>query len=320
MQKFLDLKNILSIRLQFQTKVQSNLLNLFTLDKSSKTVIENIDFTKESFAPDLYCLYLEALLNRQLVLNSPSIALSISNDQPIIIASLNPTISPADNYVAKDKSMEDRSCNFNIPSQAEISQTKSNLERAICILGEGKLSGLYMAILNSIAIYNGEGPIPTSASSFFCQGRIYVQNVGDKFPLFYYLDMLVHEEAHQHFNIINNLTSLIADYNQTLLSYAKNQKRPIYGILHGVFVLYRLISFYLDNSDLLKGFTIPYNKQDYNNYLHARFFQIPFNYAFRLEIYKQKLAKTYSQLIHSTGLTAEGKEFINCIYNSIFID
>ncbi len=200
-----------------------------------------------------------------------------------------------------------------IPSMHEIDKTKANLFQAVNLLCEESLSGIHANLLNSIAIYNGVAEMPTSASALFCQGRIYVKNVGDEFPLFYYLDMLVHEIAHQHFNIIYSMTHLIADNNQTFKSYANNKQRPIYGILHGAFVLYRLIEFYLSSYDLLGQFSMPYAQQDYNNYLHARFFQIPCNYDFRLEIYKQKFRKTLEQLVDARGLTLKGKEFIKYI-------
>lgn len=312
MQKLLDIKNIENLRLQFQNKVKSSLLTLFNLDFITRDQIENVDFNKFSFSPDLYYLYFKSFINKKLIINIPTPVLFIQNNIPIVITGISPKASPADNYLMK-QDLSYKSLKLSVPSESELVKVKFNFTQAIDILSLTNSSGINQNILNSIAIYNGEEGTSSSASCLFCQGRIYVRNFGDDFTLFYYLDTLVHEIAHQHFNLIQNLNFLIADYEQNFLSCLHNRQRPIIGILHGAFVLYRLIDFYSKNSDLLQKFSQPYDGQDYNNYLYARFFKIPCNYDFRLKIYKQKLDNIYQQLKGSTALTAQGEEFIKYI-------
>lgn len=318
MQDLLDLKNIKTLRMQFQNKIKNNLLNLFNLDFVTRQQIADIDFENFSFSPDLYYIYFKSFINKNLIINAPTPLLCISNNDPIKIFGINPKESPADYYLSRDEVMRDKCTQDIIYTTSDINETKVNFERSIRLLYPESTSALDTNLLNSIAIYNGSEEMPTSASSIFCQGRIYVKNVGAEFQQFYYLDTLVHEVAHQYFNIINHLVNLISDNNQKYFSYTKNQNRPICGILHEFFVLYRLIQFYLSCSELLKPFSLPDVNQDYKSYLRVRYFQIPYNYNCRLEVYKQKLANIYCQLSDSAGLTAEGKDFIRYIKSTIF--
>lgn len=314
MQELLDLNNVENLRLKFQNKVKNNLLTLFDLDYTTRHKIEDIDCNQFSFTPDLYYLYFKSFINKNLTIHAPTPVLFIQNNFPIVIASIMPKESLADNYLIKYE-ISDKSLKLTAPSESELDKTRSNFVQAINILSLTNASGINQNLLNSIAIYNGAEETSSSVSCQLCQGRIYARNVGEDFPLFYYLDTLVHEIAHQHFNIIQNLNPLIADYEQSFKSCLKNKQRPISGILHGAFVLYRLIEFYSKNADLLIKFSLPYDSQDYSNYLYSRFFKIPYNYDFRLTIYKQKLQNTIDQLNGSTALTAKGHEFIKYILN-----
>lgn len=321
MHELLDLTNIKNLLIAFQIKVQNNLLNLFTLDPLTKQQIANVDFDNCSFSTELYYLYFKSLIKKNLIIYAPTPDLFIENKSPVIIIPMNPKVSLADNYVFRDALMRDKTPDFVElfaktlkPSAAELSTTKFNFQRALDLLCKN-YPAANAKLLNSIAIFNDNYEISTSASSIFCQGRIYAKNVGDTFSMFYYLDTLVHELAHQQFNIIQNLHNFISDPQQTFKSYLKNQERPLYGILHGVFVLYRLIDFYSGNYKLLKSFSSPYILDDYDKYLYARFFKIPYNYEFRMQIYKQKLKKTLAELNGVAKLTAEGEAFIEYINN-----
>jgi hypothetical protein len=312
MQELLDLKHIAKLRLQFQNKIKNSLLTSFNLDYTTRHNIENIDFNESSFSPDLYYLYFKSFINKNWAINAPTPALFIKNHTPIVISSIAPKESLADNYLIKHELGAELFA-LKAPSESELDKTKSNFIQAISILSLTKASCIDENLLNSIAIYNGSQESASSASILICQGRIYVRNVGNDFPLFYYVDTLVHEIAHQNFNIIQNLTNLIADYEQTFLSCLKNKQRPINGILHGAFVLFRLIDFYSKNAALLEDLSLPYGNQDYSSYLYSRFFKIPYNYDFRLKIYKQKLQNTLEELKDSSALTAKGHEFIKYI-------
>lgn len=310
MKAYLDLNNLGALQEEFLQKVRQNTLNIFTLESDLQSKLTRLNFAKSSFSPDFFCEYFSALVNKKSSLNIDVDNLQVANTQSVDIKVIAPDSSSADRYVASNQAMLAADMQFATPKEPEINSAKSLLKEALVLLQGSPNSGLQDNLLNSIAIYAGCYPIPTSASIIFCQGRTYILNVGDSYPLFYYLDMLVHETAHQHLNIINFLSPLCLNTTQKFLSLANNQQRPVYGIMHGAFVLYRLISFYQAEQEMLRDVEDKITTQEPTEYLQARFFQIPCNYALRLEVYQNKLKQALLQLRNSGGLTENGEAIV----------
>jgi hypothetical protein len=318
LKNLLDYNVINSLHLDFQKKVQTNILKIFKLDNDFKSQIASINFNESSFSPDLYCLYFESLINKATHLDQTGVKLFVDNHQSPTINTINPNNSLADNYIVNNKAMHDELMIFNFPTIEKTLATSNKIQQALKLLEPIKISGINSILLNSINVYDGSGPIPTSASTIFTQGRIYVKHVGDEYPIFYYLDMLIHEISHQYFNLINNLYCVISDYNETYLSVARNKERPIYGIFHAVFVLYRLITIYPLAEDLLKNEEVDYPDNNYDTHLYSRFFEIPFNYRYRMSIYLMKFEISMNQLLPSSNITTLGKELLIAMQKKVF--
>ena len=319
MKEYLDLNNLNSLQEQFLQRVRQNLVNSFTMPQDLQSTLAALNFAECSLSPDFFCEYFSALINKQFSLNIDVNDLQVANSQPIDIQVITPDNSSADRYVASNKMMQTEEMHFAIPEEPEIQASKSLLNKALLLLQNSSASGLQANLLNSIALYSGTYPIPTSASIIFCQGRAYILNVGDSYSLFYYLDMLVHETAHQHLNIINFLAPLSNNTTQTFLSLANNQQRPVYGILHGAFVLYRLIEFYQAEQAMLQSVEDEAVTEEPTDYLQARFFQIPCVYSLRIEVYRHKLKKALQQLLGSGSLTPNGEELVRLMGKNTFM-
>lgn len=307
-----------SLNLQFQKKIQKNLINLFKLDADFKILLRDIDFNKYTFSADLYCLYYEALLNKKVSFDTTNISCFCRLDEKVRINLIEPAVSIADSYIANSSEMNADLVVFELPSLENVEKISIKLQQALSLLSPIKETCINSCLLNSIAIYDGIGAIPTSASTIFAQNRIYIKYVGDEYPLFYYLDMLIHEVSHQYFNLINSLYSIISDYNQTLLSVARNKERPIYGIFHAVFVLYRLITIYPLIKNLLKAEELEEIIYNPENYLYARFFQIPFNYHLRLSVYFMKFEVSLKQLLASEFISQLGKDLLRAMQVEVY--
>lgn len=311
MEAYLDLKTLPALQAEFLQKIRENLLYSFKLPQDLQSRLAELNFAESSLSADFFCEYFSALVNKQYSLNISAEDLQVDNTQPVDIQVIAPEHSSADRYVARNQMMQAQEMQLAIPKDSDIYETRNFLNKALVLLQESASSGLQASLLNSIAVYAGSYPIPTSASIIFCQGRTYILNVGASYPLFYYLDMLVHETAHQHLNIINFLAPLCVNTSQTFLSLANNQQRPIYGIMHGAFVLYRLISFYQAEQEMLQNSQDVSTSQEPAEYLQARFFQIPCNYSLRLEVYQNKLKQALQQLKSSGSLTRDGEELVS---------
>lgn len=312
MQKYLNLDIVDNLLEMLGLRTKNSLLSLFDLDPNLRTEIDTLDVSQQSFSADMFYDFFNALLRKKMQIASVNYQIIIPNSAPIDIYAMHPNSSRADNYIASSLVLDNRvakpDVNFEIAK--DIHLTQQMLTQAIKILHDYKESGLQTNLLNSIAIYAGAYPIPTSCSTLLCQGRFFALNVGKKYPLFYYIDMIVHEVAHQYLQIINYFEPLSIDTNKKFLSASNNKLRPVYGIINSAFVLYRLIIFYQSAKELLCSIEQEADPKDAYAYLQTRFFEIPFNYTLRLEVYKLKLKHSLEQLEISKALTPKGLELV----------
>lgn len=311
MQKYLNIEKLAEYQQALTQKTKDNLLNLFFLGPKLHAQINALDVNTQSLSADIFYDFFNGLLGKNLQIEEVNYKAVIRNSTPISIQAINPILSPADNYVASSPAMLEDGMHFKVSE--DLQTTQHNLQQAIDILQDYQESGLQSNLINSIAIYDGQYPIPTSCSTLLCQGRFFALNVGQKYPLFYYLDMLVHEVAHQYLQIINYLEPLSFNDDKKLLSAGNNKLRPIYGIINAAFVLYRLITFYQSAKKLLCSIEEEPGIKEPSAYMQTRFFQIPCNYTLRLEVYKLKLTHTLQQLKKSKSLTEQGLQLLELL-------
>lgn len=313
MHELLNFEMIDIWHLEFQKKIQADLLDKFILAKDFRSLLLDIDFNKTTFAPDLFCLYFTAKLNNNLNLNASSGELFLDANQNVSINVIDPIASPADYYFANLPEINNSSLGFAIPfiGSNELQATTAKLQSALKLLHPIALSCVNSNLLNSIAIFLGKEELSTAATIMLSQGRVYIKYMGDEYPGLYYLDMIIHELSHLYFNLINYLYPMISDHSKMIFSVVKKVNRPIYAIYHTTFVLYRLLCVYEAAESLLKEHEQPIKPSDtYNDYLYSRFFQIPFNFEFRRELYRQKFAICFDQLLNSNALTPIGKSLL----------
>ncbi|MDF1757350.1 MAG: hypothetical protein P1U74_03545 [Legionellaceae bacterium] len=317
MENLLDYKLLNSLHTDFHNKVKSNLLLMFNLDERFKILLAEIDFNKYAFSTDFFCSYFQSLLNRQYQLKNLNKSVFIQIKPDIIIQPISPNTSLADNYLINSPYMNNNYGVYSEPSLEEFDITSSKLKKAIKILLKTDESVVISKLLNSIAIYSGNGDIATSASNIYAQGRVYLRHVQSEYPLLYYLDIIVHESSHQYFNMIENLHPIISDYNETLLSVFKNQKRPIYIVFHAAFVLYRLISVYASYKEIFIKEELPYDGENYQDFHYSRILEIPCNYRVRMNVYLMKFQTNIDQLLASKAITDEGRALLMAMQNNI---
>ncbi|MDP3562096.1 MAG: hypothetical protein Q8R83_07970 [Legionellaceae bacterium] len=319
-QTLLDYKIVDSLHLKYQEMVRTQMLSSFTLNDDFKSTLINVDLDKKAFTPDLFCLYLTALINGNYSLNTTGLEWFLDVYQDVKIDVIDPTTSIADDFFAKNAELHTGGAEFSIPMWGceSIRETAQQIRTALVLLASIKSSCSKTKLLNSIAIFSGNDTTATSGVTGAAQGRIFIREVTLNYPDFYYLDMMIHEISHLYFNLIAQLHPLISDYTKTFFSVAKNRERPIFGIFNATFVLYRLITVYPEVKNLLKKSELPLEKNtSYEKYLYSRFFHIPFNYEFRLNLYQMKFDIAYEQLLSSNALTSAGKELLVAMHEEL---
>lgn len=175
----------------------------------------------------------------------------------------------------------------------------------------------FNTILTSIILFTGES-ISTAGSAIKCQSSIFIKKYVPK-PNgdinLYYFDQMIHETAHQQFNILNYLFKLMVNPNSKIFSIARNTERPLYGVFHAQFVLYQLIKGYRENvKNFQKKTTFSYNVDDY---LYSQFPFLPEDYDLRLQIYEQKFNAGMQSLEQSNNITELGHLLLETLVNSI---
>lgn len=320
MQELLDYKNINELQKDFQKKIQANILKNFKLESDFKTALIDIDFGKYTFSPDLFALYYSATKKHETHLITRENTLFTDINQEISVAYINPLTSAADYFFANDESGPRSSHGLSLPNlEPEETQIFSmQLKKYFSLLSQIEASCASSHLCNSIAIYARNALSANSGSSVATQGRIYVKHLPQEYPCLYLLDILIHEIAHLYFNVINSLYPFISDFNARTFSVGTGTDRPIYGVFHAVFVLYRLIYVYqLAEKILNPNPSQAYEKSNYADYLYTKFQDIPIDFKFRLHVYLMKFDEGVNQLLANDAISTLGKELLTTMKKEI---
>ena len=150
--------------------------------------------------------------------------------------------------------------------------------------------------VSEILIY--ESNFMNSGSSFNTLGLITMNNLIEEQNWTTYLEIIIHEAAHLHLYNIMVYDKLFDNKNEYFFSPLRQEKRPMIGIFHGMFVLSRIIrtfnlldEFYLNSEDKPKV-VFSYNNSR-NNTPHI-----------------QKFESLYNTVINNARLTSWGEKIV----------
>lgn len=311
--EWLDVSQVNALHLRYQQSIRANMLENLALEEDFKQMLNAVDLETQAFTPDLACLFFTALTQQAKQLELSTCQRFVDLSQEVLIQVIDPIDSQADDYFLKLDELSSGGAQLSVPeyNRPIVADTTTKIRQALALLVPLDATYVNSKLLNSIAIFAGNDEAPTSGVLGVAPGRIYIREVTDAYPEFYYLDMMIHEMSHLYFNIIVTFHPIISDYSKHFFSVAKNTQRPIFGIYNATFVLYRLIKLYPLIEALLRGSeqALPAGIR-YEDYLYRRFFHIPFNYDFRLELYRMKFKTAYEQLLASDALTPLGRAFL----------
>jgi hypothetical protein len=313
--EWLDVAQVNTIHWRYQ-KAICETLETWQLADDFKAMLAVVDLDKKAFTPDLACRFFTALIHQETTFNTSGCAWFVDVGQPVAMHAINPMDSVADAYFLQVDELFARGAQISVPRHhsAAVAHTAAHIRQALAVLAPIDATYVNSKLLQSISIFAGNAEAPTSCVLGAAPGRIYIREVTDAYPEFYYLDMMIHEISHLYFNVIAMFHPLISDYSKHFFSVAKNTERPIFGIYNATFVLYRLIQLYPQIESLLRRSEQALSAGTrYEDYLYSRFFHIPFHYDFRLELYRMKCHTACTQLLTSGALTPLGQVFLEAM-------
>ncbi len=125
-------------------------------------------------------------------------------------------------------------------------------------------------------------------------------------PMHYFFDVIIHEEAHSHLNIIMGLDPIVLNKQDELfLSPARKVPRPMKGIFHAHFVFYRLVYMYKMAYTL---FIL--NKGNYSeikqDVINSSIKDLPWDFEIRLSAYIEKYKQGEKMIKDNAKLTEKG--------------
>lgn len=312
-QFWLDTKQVATLHQQYQQAIREDMLTNRVLDHTFKMALASVDFTKQAFTPDLGYCYFTALIHDRKQLDTSTCEWFWDLEQDVSIQVIDPIGSIADKGFSQAEDLYQQGAQFSVPlyNSPVVSETAQNIRAALALLKPLTATCVSSSLLHSISIFAGDDDMATSGVFGSAPGRIFIREVTAPYPEFYYLDMMLHEISHLYFNLIATFHPLISDYTKHFFSVAKNIERPIFGIYNATFVLYRLITLYPLVEPLLRQSEHALTPETHlEDYLYQRFFRIPFNYDFRLALYRMKFHLACEQLLTSDALTPLGRTFL----------
>lgn len=126
--------------------------------------------------------------------------------------------------------------------ESRFAACRKNVNAALALIGQldPELLAEVQEHVQYICVFDGEGVLGVSTPKAF--GSIYIRRTSGELPLPYYVEHVVHEAAHTHLNALLCLAPLVLNPNGELYSSPlRSDLRPMHGILHATFVLWRVL-------------------------------------------------------------------------------
>lgn len=141
---------------------------------------------------------------------------------------------------------------FDLPANANIEsadinaseQIKKLVEEALVLIAtvDKDYSQEMLTFVSEVMILKSD--FLKAGSSFDLFGMIYINSSNANQSLIHMVDLLVHEAAHYYLYSLSVDDPLVLnDYDETYFSPIKGRNRPMVGIYHAAFVLFRVLKF-----------------------------------------------------------------------------
>ncbi len=128
------------------------------------------------------------------------------------------------------------------PPQKSLAQTVVNEAMTLAEIHVPEIFGEFKHYVNNILVFNSDKIV--SGSTFSLAKCIYFKSPKDNSmeSVLEVLDLITHEVAHMHLHLLSiNDPLLLNDPEELFSSPFRKDKRPMIGIFHAHFVLYRLL-------------------------------------------------------------------------------
>ncbi len=227
-------------------------------------------------------------------------------------------INTLENKAWEKEYIENLMKNANRPSfvtqatDEQILESKVYIQKALEIINKAN-KDMFAEIhdhVSSIKIFAGDYDA-FSGTSMKYFGNLFFKNCTiDADPVLYFFESLIHETSHLHLNILMAFDPLLINSKEHFYSPARDTIRPMKGILHGHFVVYRLVLMYLAAYSYRTLFN---NRIDVAENLdfNVAIGKQPWNYSTRLEIFKFKFIQGDELIRQHAKLTPGGQELLD---------
>ncbi len=293
-------------------------------------LLKNLNPTRH-FSPEFYCYYFtllthmvqqnnETAFNLCNTLNLLPTSDNFYHDKFVITSNTSSIMMELyKNNLGDDKKYKREE--ITTVSSFDYQEVSSYIQRSFNIIANNThLSEEINEIISAINIFDGGGKA-SNASSVGFFGLImmrYHRFNSQAEQLLYFFDSIIHEAAHNYLNLLITFDPMIINSKEFFFSPARNTNRPMKGIFHGHFVVFRLIMAYR----LLEKFFAEYfptqklDAYDFNRPLA----DLPMTFYPRLEAYQYKFKQGESIIQQSAQLTEFGREFFNNMSSIIHHD
>lgn len=124
-----------------------------------------------------------------------------------------------------------------------------------------------------------------------------------------YFDLLVHEGAHQYLNLLMTFNPLVKNGHQQVFSPLRAEVRPLKGVLHAQFVLFRLLLAYRNARSAFA--TNDHDQFSLEDLSKAPAAALPFSYEVRYAAYREKFRLGDLILREHADVTEAGRAMLD---------
>jgi hypothetical protein len=130
------------------------------------------------------------------------------------------------------------------PDLAPLGKQRAHLQRALALIRKSDpcLSSEVHAHLIDIRLFTGA--TSPGGSSAAAPGAVFMMRPRSGDAVLHYLDWVVHECAHMHLHALRTVDPLFWDDGSPISSPIRPDSRSANGLVHAVFVLFRLVRFF----------------------------------------------------------------------------